>query len=44
MAASKLVAIFAAHEAFAPSQTIPEILAKVLLIVLFICSRLPPSK
>lgn len=42
--ASTLVAILAAQDAFAPSQTIPEIFANVFVTVLFICSNVPPSK
>ena len=42
IAASTLVAIFAAQDAFAPSQTMPATFARVLLIVVEMSSTLPP--
>ena len=44
MAASRLDAIFAAHEIFAPSQIIPGMFASVLSIVALICEILPPTR
>ena len=44
MALSRLVAIFAAQEGFAPSQTMPEEVAMEFVIVWSICSSVPPSR
>ena len=44
MALSRQVAIFAAQEGFAPSQTMPEAVASVLVRVISICSSVPPAR
>ncbi len=43
MAASRLAAILMPQDGFAPSQTMPETLARVFVMVILICSRLPPA-